>query len=61
MVIVVVFWVLDMGLGVDVALRSGIPARATALLMAQELLQYRLVAEAQEAWLNRLPDRKSVV
>ena len=34
------------------------PSPATALLMAQELLQYRPTAEAQEAWLK---DRKSVV
>ena len=39
------------------------PSPATALLMAQEMLQYRPTAEAQEAWLNRLSelDRKSVV
>ena len=29
------------------------PSPATALLMAQELLQYRPTAEAQEAWLNQ--------
>ena len=32
------------------------PSPATALLMAQELLQYRPTAEAQEAWLNRLSE-----
>ena len=33
-----------------------VPSPATALLMAQELLQYRPTAEAQEAWLNRLSE-----
>ena len=32
------------------------PSPATALLMAQELLQYRPTVEAQEAWLNRLSE-----
>ena len=32
------------------------PSPATALLMAQELLQYRPTAEAQEAWLTRLSE-----
>ena len=32
------------------------PSPATALLMAQELLQYRPTAEAQDAWLNRLTE-----
>ena len=32
------------------------PRPATALLMAQELLQYRPTPEAQETWLNRLSE-----
>ena len=32
------------------------PSSATALLMAQELLQYRPTAEAHDAWLNRLTE-----
>ena len=32
------------------------PSPATALLMAQELLQYRPTPEAQEGWLNRLSE-----
>ena len=32
------------------------PSPATALLMAQELLQYRPTAEAHDAWLNRLTE-----
>ena len=36
------------------------PSPATALLMAQELLQYRPTAEAREAWLNRQIGRAHV-